>query len=1774
MTLPWSYPHEFVVIPGYTITSEVGRGLHSVVYRAQRGNRQFAIKMPHTVDSTVDPLMYAHFQREASALALVQHPSLPTVVEINQINGIPYIVMDYVQGSTLLSVLGLGALSETTVLMIAKTLASALAAVHRQGVIHRDIQPRNILINGNNDIKLIDFGFASYGTSENDTNQQFGTLQYSSPEQTGYLRRPVDARSDLYSLGIVLFECLTGAPPFTASNTSELLRAHAMIIPPDVRTNNPYTSPAFALIIAKLLAKDPDDRYQTAEGLLSDLDDLDSFNTAIHAGRSVVLDSTNVWTEALYEEPLIGRDRELNLMRQSWALARRGQGTLVLIESAMGLGKSHLGRELLHRARSNGGLVLMCSCSKDQSPYTTIRVVLDQYLRYMTLMPKSQRQHAESQIQNIIAPYNDLIVRTFPELERFVAVSSAPTLTYDQELFNETLAHLLLWITMVHPAAVLLLDDAQAMDEASTLVIRQVLARMSQSPLLMIATLGEDAVSKTMRERLTTNHTIPTTSIVLMPLDEVLARSLISACLGGYQVDEAINREIIARSAGSPFAIRQYVQTLLDAGMLRLVDGMWLIDEADLATLQLPSHVVPLVLSRVDDLDPVSRDVLSIAAMLGFQFRRQTLVDVWYGTPDLVNTALETGIQRHLIERNTSGSYHFSHQNVYQLFLRGIDLVHQRVFHERIALALDAPTSTLDDDQIYQLAHHYYHAKSDDPYFNQRGYDLLIKSARLAVANYAFQEAYDYLKHAQEIAQREAITINAEDEALFADVCLQRGSISEALAHLERASMNTEDTYERARLQVKQVILQSSSSKREDILAAFCSICRDLGVPFPTSRSGLLADIAQSNATLVAQSINPKAKSITSQERIRLQVLADLYENMNYFTYIHNYKYELFASLLRLMIVVGQLGTPRETLRMYCHTAMVAIVFRLPSNAQKYLEHAQQIAEQLSLPSALAEVSIFRGYVLSALGQYRESTAQLKATLNLYEHDMNSTDFCKGCADIVMVLFMRGYVAEAWEWNRRGLQRTIPSTAYTIESLSLHSWAAPLLISLGDPVSAKTHLLFPEHVESANEMHQTVLCFHRLIIALEQEDYGDRTDELIEQFLQYHEMHHNSILLSLSYHYIPILYLRLAQAQQANDIKRPWAIRRLATILEKITDLRRSPLLDGHVLVVEAGHAYLSGNINHALEKLAQAETIAYTIEAPWILFEAKRVRSHALARMGHNNASRREAMLANQLANEHSWSTRSRRIVKEFTLDEYGSFVPAPILTSDANRPETLKVRRHLDALLKVSLAWANVLDPQQQMQIALDSVIRILGAERALLFLVADEQLVLRAGRDAHGNDIGEPDSESSNMLIEQVYVSQKPLVVSNAAEATGHHAGQVSDQKIRSIVAAPLMLDGKCLGVIYLDNRLAWGFFSQDDVEILQAITNHVVVGLETARTAQLEISIVAEREQRRLAETMRHISTVLNSTLDLSKVLEEALAAVAELIPYDSGGIALVDEDSFEFVALRGHVNSEMLKHQKLLLADDPLFSEMSHTLKPLIINDIESDHRFKGYGRNTAKAWLGVPLIVQQEVVGFIGLDRNRAFSITERDAEIAMTFAAQASIAITNARLFGEVQRLAISDGLTEIFNRRYFFELGEHEWKRTRRYDHPLSAMMIDVDYFKRINDNYSHATGDLVLRTVAQTCRANLRETDILGRYGGEEFAVLLPDTDVSAALLTAERLRHAIAELVFQTDRGEVYVTASIGVAGITDQTDSVAELLDRADRGLYIAKEAGRNRVMMA
>jgi diguanylate cyclase (GGDEF)-like protein len=197
------------------------------------------------------------------------------------------------------------------------------------------------------------------------------------------------------------------------------------------------------------------------------------------------------------------------------------------------------------------------------------------------------------------------------------------------------------------------------------------------------------------------------------------------------------------------------------------------------------------------------------------------------------------------------------------------------------------------------------------------------------------------------------------------------------------------------------------------------------------------------------------------------------------------------------------------------------------------------------------------------------------------------------------------------------------------------------------------------------------------------------------------------------------------------------------------------------------------------------------------------------------------------------------------------------------------------------------------------------------------------------------------------------------------------------------------------------------------------------------------------------------------------------------------------------------------------------------------------------------------------------LDGKEKDCFDEADVNLVEIFANHAALSIQNARLFVETQRLAVTDPLTELYNRRFLYELGRREFERARRYDHPMSVLVIDLDLFKQINDTYGHSTGDQALRIIAEHMQLGLRSTDVLGRYGGDEFFALLVETDLQEALAVAERLSMQVKNTCIAVEDGYLELTTSIGAATMTADTINLDELINAADEALYRAKNAGRN-----
>jgi diguanylate cyclase (GGDEF)-like protein len=242
--------------------------------------------------------------------------------------------------------------------------------------------------------------------------------------------------------------------------------------------------------------------------------------------------------------------------------------------------------------------------------------------------------------------------------------------------------------------------------------------------------------------------------------------------------------------------------------------------------------------------------------------------------------------------------------------------------------------------------------------------------------------------------------------------------------------------------------------------------------------------------------------------------------------------------------------------------------------------------------------------------------------------------------------------------------------------------------------------------------------------------------------------------------------------------------------------------------------------------------------------------------------------------------------------------------------------------------------------------------------------------------------------------------------------------------------------------------------------------------------------------------------------------------------------------------------------------------------PLIIRSLERDFRFKGLDLHSVegRCFLVSPLLMSGRVTGLVRVESRQEDLFDTEDQRLLESFLGMALLALENAKLFRETEELAITDGLTKLLLRRTLMERLEEELRRADRDHMPLAALLLDIDHFKLVNDRYGHPTGDQVLRVIAQILKASVRDVDLCGRYGGEEFVVVLPATSQAGAVKVAERIREAVAEHCFSLGGQEASrLTVSLGVASYPDDAQDLEALIADADLALYRSKQGGRNRV---
>ena len=334
---------------------------------------------------------------------------------------------------------------------------------------------------------------------------------------------------------------------------------------------------------------------------------------------------------------------------------------------------------------------------------------------------------------------------------------------------------------------------------------------------------------------------------------------------------------------------------------------------------------------------------------------------------------------------------------------------------------------------------------------------------------------------------------------------------------------------------------------------------------------------------------------------------------------------------------------------------------------------------------------------------------------------------------------------------------------------------------------------------------------------------------------------------------------------------------------------------------------------------------------------------------------------------------------------------------------------------------------------------------------------------------------------------------------------------------------------------------------------------------------------ERQLRTLSDGLRDTASALNSTLNFREVLERILMNVGKVVTHESANIMLLDGEWVEVLFHQGYLTdpaNQFLQGLRFPIGEFPTLQKMFESELPLVIPDTSKSSLWRG---NSTMGWIksyaGMPLLSRGQVIGFLNLDSSTPGFFNEEVVFRLQAFADQAAVAVQNAQLYEEVQSLSVTDPLTSVYNRRGLFQKCNEVIEHNRRSGLPVALIVFDLDNFKDFNDSYGHSTGDLILGTIARRMANRLRGSDVLGRYGGDEFVLLLSSISELSLRGIIERLRQSIILEPIQIGNEAVFITVSMGVSTNTTSGYDLTTLLRHADHALYQVKKSGRNRALL-
>lgn len=1560
--------------------------------------------------------------------------------------GRPAMVLDDVGSRSVAELLTGGRLEVGLFLALSVQMAAILARIHAKNVIHRDICPANFVLDEAGSVTLIDFGIATRAAGlAPPAGDPQGTLQYLAPEQVGRVKRGSDARSDLYSLGATLYEMLTGSPPFALSDPVEIVHAHLARVPLSPAIVNPGAPRALSEIVLKLLAKTPEWRYQTAEGLLADLLEAEEHWKSTGIIPPFELGRRDLARQLPLSMRLYGRERECASLAEAFRRIEGGGREVFVIAGAAGVGKTALAAEL-RRLVATRGMLLSGKCDpQGGAPLAPVIDAFGDLLRGILSEPAETLAAWRRRLQVAVGANGRVLTDVLPELREIIGEQAAVAALDPVENANRlhlVVSRFLRACSEPDRPVALFLDDLQWADAATFELIRVLVANPEVHHLLVVVALrndersGERALSGLLRDL--RDHAIPVSTIELRPLGrEAISAMLADALRMPLERVAPLAQSIFEKTQGSPLFVVRLLRLLQVSRLLvyRTETDTWTWDLPRIAELPVSDNVVDLLIGAIRGLPARAARALEVAACIGANVDVALLAAVCDWSIDETAQVLTAPIQEGLLIPiwTDRAAYRFAHDRVRQAAYSLLPEEERRALHRRIGRQLaSGAREGVGQSLCFQIADQLNLGAAVVTEASERLElaQVNLRAGRKARARAAHETALRYFQRGLEVLPE--ASWRAADELWFS---LHRDAVE--CAYLARRYALGDALMNEA------LILASPLDKATlcDVRVVACTMRGALDEALRWGREGLraldtdlpaLADLAAERRAVEEKLAAQSPASILELPPMkdpRDLVTMKLLANVGLVAwFVGDPDLWVLAVLRRTLFALEHGNSPYSPVG-YAVYAMLRTHYDDYAGAETFSKLGIELGERIGSAAATVRPTLYHAaFVNHWRAPLQTSERQLK----------QGFDLALECGDFAFASYVRGF------------------GAMTAFSLGL-----PLVRVLGDAEDGLAFCLRVGH----KAMVDYTLVYRQAVRALQGLTRGCRFDDV--------EFSERDFLDNAKRNPTGVFLFRALRMQVAYLLGEIEEARQMLRLIDKMVHLRfgfvaevdqcfyavltlaaladRTPSEKASLVVEMKSHA---GRLSLWAESCPvnfahkHAMVVAEIARVEGRDADAARLFDHAIESAARAGFMHDEA-LAYELGGRFCLQRGATRVAGLYlgaALDVYASWgASAKVVTlqkemaaqkihvgprAPMNAPgEELSL--DLRSLLKAAETLSAEVVFDRLLEKLMKTCIQAAGAERAVLVVEESDAPVVRAVGTASGDVVLEhvPLSRASNvplMPIEHVRRSGEVVVLTDAVNLGRFVADpDVQERGVRSVLAVPLERHGQRVGVLYLENNLAAGVFGQERVHVFELLSAQIAVSLENSRLFE---KLQGEIAQRTYAEGKVGFLSAAGAALAETLAYEPTLARVARLAVPFLADWCLVDvvEDGKVHRMASAHVdpqkNALLARLQEsypphqdaptppalaLRTGEPQLFSQLTNAQLEGMCRDAEHVRIVEELGVRTVMA---LPLVAHGRTLGAITFASGRRGRVYgPDDLDFAKELARRAALAIDNARLYTQV---------------------------------------------------------------------------------------------------------------------------------------------------------------------